>query len=208
MDSVKFSRRGEAFQNRNRIKTEKGPVWLTIPVLHQEMQRICDVQIDNKQDWSRKHWYSILHAYTKSPYFDSYKDFFQNIYSKNWDKLVDLNESIIRYLLKEFKVSVEIVKVSELQLDAHGTDLIVGICKALGADTYLSGKNGIRYIDISKANDAGISVRFQEFRHPVYTQQHEHLGFMPKLSCIDLLFNCGENSMKIIRDANMHMDPS
>jgi len=203
-DTVQLVLKHDAYHNRNTIKTSTGPHWLTIPVLHKGkgLQKICDAMIDNSKNWSTKHWRTILHAYGKAPYFNSYSDFFQRVYSQQWDRLAILNEHIIKYLLKEFKVNVEIIKVSELNMDGKSTDLIVNVCKGLGADRYLSGKNGTKYLELSKMKDTGISVVFQDFRHPIYDQQYQHLGFVPNLSCIDMLFNCGENSMKILREAN------
>jgi hypothetical protein len=61
---------------------------------------------------------------------------------------------------------------------------------------------GVKYLDLSKFDDAGIAVVFQEFKHPVYEQQHRHLGFIPDLSCIDMLFNYGEKSVEILCDTN------
>jgi hypothetical protein len=43
----------------------------------------------------------------------------------------------------------------------------------------------------------GIEVIFQDFKHPVYNQLFG--DFEPYLSAIDLLFNCGDNSLEILR---------
>jgi hypothetical protein len=41
-------------------------------------------------------------------------------------------------------------------------------------------------------------VEWQDYRHPVYPQQHGE--FTPYLSTVDLLFNCGEQSGRVIRE--------
>ncbi len=74
---------------------------------------------------------------------------------------------------------------------------LVDICVQLGADTYLAGTDGIKYMDVDMFRDAGINVTFQEFRHPVYKQMFNQ--FETCMSAIDLIFNCGEKSMDIIR---------
>ena len=42
----------------------------------------------------------------------------------------------------------------------------------------------------------GISVRWQDFHHPVYPQMHGE--FLSHLSALDLLLNCGEESPAIL----------
>ena len=45
LDSVQFSR--QSWQQRNRIKTPQGPLWLTVPVFRSLSQTINEVAIDN-----------------------------------------------------------------------------------------------------------------------------------------------------------------
>ena len=65
---------------------------------------------------------------------------------------------------------------------------------------YLSGVGARDYYEPELYEKAGIEVIWQEFEHPVYPQQYD--GFIPYLSSIDLLFNCGiEKSRKILKDS-------
>ena len=70
----------------------------------------------------------------------------------------------------------------------------------MGAESYLSGAFGKNYLDEEKFAEASIAVRYQDFQHPTYSQLYG--AFLPKLSAIDLLFNCGPESRAIIEDAN------
>src|SRR3990167_8474438 len=55
LDSVQFERR--SWQQRNRIKTPQGELWLTVPVLSKgrREQKICQVEIDRSRDFQQKH---------------------------------------------------------------------------------------------------------------------------------------------------------
>ena len=55
------------------------------------------------------------------------------------------------------------------------------------------------YLDTELFAQHGIEVEWQNYVHPVYPQQHG--GFVPYLSIVDLLFNCGEESAAILERA-------
>ncbi|MEK7448209.1 MAG: WbqC family protein [Planctomycetota bacterium] len=202
VDTVQFVKRGTfGWINRNRIRTAAGRPWLTVPVLTSGKyhQTIIETQIDNSRPWRRKHWQSILRAYEKTPYFKHYKIFFEDIYQREWQNLVDLNEVIIRYLIEQFNIKVLITKTSLLNVQGQKADLIIDLCKKVGADTYIHGRHGRDYIDESKFAEHNVKCIRQEFKHPEYKQSYE--PFMPDLSAIDLLFNCGPESAEIIKQA-------
>ncbi len=81
-------------------------------------------------------------------------------------------------------------------LPEEPSERLAAICESLGADTYLSGAGGRAYLDLEPFNKRGITVKFQTFNHPVYPQRYG--DFIPNLSLLDLLFNCGPNSLKIL----------
>src|SRR4030095_2313223 len=99
VDSIQFEKKW--FQSRNKIRTSSGEIWLSVPLVTAARfdQNICDVEIDEKLPWRRKHWKSILLGYQKAPHFSRYADFFEDVYAREWKMLVDLNEHIIRGVL-------------------------------------------------------------------------------------------------------------
>jgi hypothetical protein len=73
----------------------------------------------------------------------------------------------------------------------------VDLCRALGADRYLAGDGGRAYMNLAEFEAAGITVEFQEFAHPEYSQVYE--PFIAGMSAIDLLFNCGHDGIELLR---------
>ena len=65
---------------------------------------------------------------------------------------------------------------------------------------YLSGKDGAKYLDLTKFEEKKIDIIFQEYKHPIYSQLYGE--FEPFLSVLDLLFNCGPESLSILRGEN------
>jgi hypothetical protein len=66
---------------------------------------------------------------------------------------------------------------------------LLRIAQAVNADLYLSGIGGRSYLDHNLFQEAGVTLEFQSFRHPVYPQRFS--GFVPNLAAIDALFNVG-----------------
>lgn len=197
LDKVQYKKR--EYQNRNKIRTKEGWIWLTVPVVTKGRydQKICEVEIDNTFRWTSKHWESIKLSYSRAPYFKKYYDFFEDLYSSNWQKLMDLNVHIIQYLVRCLDIKTNIYFESDLKTGGISTERIIEICKRLRAKVYLSGAGGKDYLDEQRFVQEGIQLKYQHFEHPVYTQLHDK--FEPYMSVIDLLFNYGDESSKVIR---------
>jgi len=190
--------------NRNKIKVTNGAAYLTIPIEHKFFRKpLFDVDLPKNRDWAKKHWKTIEINYYKANFFNSYSDFFKDIYKNLPEKLVELNEKIIRFLLKEFKIDVDIIKASELGIsqELKKTDLLLDILKKVHATSYLSGSGGKGYLEEEKFTD--IELKYLNFKHPSYKQMHG--DFIEGLAAIDLLFNEGSSSEKYVKGDNNEM---
>ena len=199
VDHVQYLQK--SFQNKNRIRTAPGSegfFWLTVPVITKDSryQKINEVEINNKTSWGKKHWKSIYLNYKNTPFFKDHQDFFEDLYSKRWKELVDLNETIIYYLVEKLGIKTPIIKSSNYNFKQKKNDLLIEMCQKLKADTYLSGQGAKDYIDEDKLKTIGLNHNFSDFKHPIYSQKYK--PFIPNLSAIDLLFNCGPKSLDII----------
>lgn len=197
LDNIQFNKNG--WQNRNKIKTREGESLLTVPVLQKFQQQLCEVQIDSKQSWGRKHAGALQTNYQKAPYFKEHEKFFSRVYDQKRDRLNDLNYEILFYLLKELGIKTKVIRSSELSLKGEATERLVGICKELGARAYLTGAYATQvYLDAGVFRREGIDLVMQEFECPHYPQLFPEAGFIPELSIADLLFNCGPKSIEIL----------
>lgn len=196
LDNVPYSK--NYFLNRNKIKTANGSVWLTIPVLLKGNSNkvIKDVQIDNRNDWRKKHWMSIYYAYKNSKYFDNYVTFIEDFYRQDWEYLAEASSFMLSTLLKIFNINTPIKMASALGAQGKKEDLILEICKLVQADEYLSGPDGRNYLTPALWQEKKIKVQFHDYQHPRYSQLHGE--FLSHLSVIDLLFNCGPDSLSIL----------
>lgn len=195
LDSVQFKK--NEFQNRNKIKTAQGWMWLTVPVLFKYPEQIDEVRINNGIDWRKKHLRTLAINYQKAPYFHDLFPEVERFYAGDSQSISEVNRESVFMLLRMLGVDRQIAIASALgHLPEEPSARLAAICECLRADTYLSGAGGREYLDLEPFNKRGITVIFQEFNHPVYEQLYG--DFIPNLSLLDLLFNCGPDSLKIL----------
>jgi hypothetical protein len=198
LDNVQFEPR--SWQSRNHIKSPAKLIWLTVPTHHKGQSKISDIEIDNSKPWTRQHWNALKTSYGKAPYFNSYSSFFKSVYERKWTSLVSLNIHIVKYLASQLGLSPTFVQASKLGLEGKRTMLLLDICKMFGADRYVSSVGAKEYMREDGAKEIfqkeGIEVEFLKFNHRVYEQLFGN--FVQDVSFIDCLFNCGQNSGKII----------
>jgi hypothetical protein len=196
LDTVQFKK--NEWQNRNKIKTAQGWQWLTVPVLYRYPQLIQEVPINNKVDWQRKQRQAIISNYKKAPYYELLEPFFEEIFCSSWHMISQLNIEVVRRLTRILGIDTHLYVASEIGAFPNDPDeRLIGITQHFGAKTYLAGAGGRGYMDLKKYGKAGIEVVFQEFTHPVYDQLFGE--FEPSMSVIDLIFNHGNESLKILQ---------
>ena len=196
LDNVQYKK--NEWQNRNRIKTAQGRQWLTVPVSYRFPQKINEVKINKTTNWQRKHLQAMVTNYSKAPFYMEYIGFFEEVYSKGWEWISELNVYLIDRMLEMLNTKAkQTVLASTLSLSDDPTDRLIDICKALGGDTYLSGQDGAKYMDLERFKENGIEVIVQDFIHPEYPQLFG--GFVSHLSIVDLLFNCGPETLERIK---------
>lgn len=203
VDTTQFVKRGPfGWIHRNRIRTPEGWDWLSVPVLTKGKftQSIRETEIDAGRDWARKHWRALEWHYGRSAHFGRYAGFFRETYGRSWSSLAALNEHLIRGILEFLDVKARVERASDLGAAGAATDLVVDLCRKVGADTYLSGVHGRDYLEEGRFAAAGIRLQYQSFACPVYAQCQPG-PFVSDLSVVDLLFNCGEASREILLSA-------
>lgn len=188
LDDVQFLRRG--WHHRDRIKTDKGAVWLTVPVCKKGKydQLIRDVRIDNSTTWYLDHLKTIEHNYRKAANFDRCFREIKTIYDKKYSFLIDLNMDLLHFVRSELGIDKPAVLASDYGIKSVSTQRLVDLAKAVGGSTYLTGSGSRDYLEESLFNKENIKVKWQEYKHPVYEQLHG--DFIPMLSSLDYLMMC------------------
>ncbi len=193
LDNVQFEKNG--FTNRNKIKTGQNPVWLTIPIdlSNHLTNTIKDVRVANIKNWKRKNLNTLKMNYSRTQFFDEVFELYESSLNKEFKYLIELNIELITKINDYLNIQTTIRFASEIENDLSSSELILEICKKLNTTTYLSGTGSIKYLD----SDIFIENKINIVQNQVLINSYPQLwgDFVPNLSILDLLFNCGKNSI-------------
>lgn len=198
LDHVQFERRNH--QNRSQIRNDGKAHWLTVPVVQRsQKERIIEKLIDNSgRPWGPQHYATMRYAYRDVPHFGAYAGALREILEARWERLAHLDRAMLDLLRDAFQIRTPLARSSELGVDGAKSDLILNLCRAVGADALLAGFGGSRrYLDAERFAQEGVRIHWHEFSHPMYPQCGPQ-AFIPGLAAVDLLFNCGPHSGPIL----------
>lgn len=198
LDDVQFDRR--SWQQRNKIKGHSGEMLLTVPVDKAPRDTpIYDITVNYEQDFPRRHIASIEHHYRAAPHFEVYWEALKDVLRSAPARLAELNIQLIELLTEQLEIATApYARSSVLAASGQKDEYLANICDEFSASEYLSPMGSLSYLEGSTAfAKRNIPVRYLDFEHPTYRQQHGH--FKTHLSVVDLLFNEGPQALNIIR---------
>ncbi len=212
LDHVQFERRN--YQNRTRILLDGKAQWITVPVeQHSQQERIVDKRVDNPPPEETRWWGANLcrtlkHAYRNAPFYADYGAELCRILEARWERLADIDQATLDLLRDAFDIRTPLATTSQLGVPGVKSELILNLCLAAGADTYLAGLGGSRhYLDREAFAAAGVEIAWQQFEHPRYRQGGD-ADFIPGLSAVDLLFSEGPRSRALLHAAHAPAAPN
>jgi hypothetical protein len=202
LNDVQFKK--NEFQHRNRIRNAEGWQWLSVPTMYKFPQKINEVHVDFGQSWQKNHLHSLEACYGKTPFYKQYIPLFAELFCVPCSTIDRINMDSVKLLAGIMGIATETFKTSDYKFRGGSTDRLIDICRHFRAKTYLAGAGGHEYMDLKLFEKAGIAVEFQDFHPPVYTQHWSKSpeNFIPGLSAVDLIFNCGPESLKILMGKN------
>lgn len=202
LDHVQFvNGSSRAWTHRDKIKTAQGEKWLTISVKKASRDTaINQVELSKEIDWRKGNLCLIEQNYRKAPFFSDLMPEIERLYTAPHHLLRDFNMAFIEMLMDMLDVRLPWVYSSSLNPQGSKNELLVDLLKKVSATHYLSGIGAKDYFDSKPFAEAGIEVVWQNFSHPMYSQQFG--DFIPYMSTLDLLFNNGlDDSRKILRSS-------
>lgn len=164
----------QTYRNRTRIYGANGMLNLTIPIAHSKKvtpQKDEEVQIFSQESWQKQHWKSITSAYRSSPYFEFYEDDLKPFFNKEYNYLMHLNSLLIKTLINLLGVEIQQEVMDSVQEKDRNMNAL-----------FIAKKITVPPLPPYKQ---------------VFDDKH---GFLNNLSCIDLLFNLGPQSLDYLEN--------
>ncbi len=196
LDHVQFSKKGGTWCNRVKIVQQGQAKWLTVPVdrAYHGTRTIRDMSFNRNIFWQRKLLQAIRINYGKAPYFNDVFPVLAECIQCSTDSLAEYNIVAIQRLLTCLGLDCQkLVISSTLSVEGQATDLLVALVQKMEGTAYLCGGGAEGYQEDEKFAEAGLQLAYQRFEHPVYPQYNTK-EFIPGLSIIDYLMNCGFDS--------------
>ena len=201
-DTVQFIRHG--WIERNRIlKPSNGWQYIMVPLKkHSRETLIKDIEINNDQQWKEKILAQLQHYKKQAPYFSNVIDILNEIFSKEYATIVDLNLASLKTVCNYLGINTPIQVFSLMNIDIEPANApdewALNICKALGnVDEYWNPPGGQSFFNKKKYENAGINLKFHSAILTDYDQKRN--VFEPGLSIIDvMMFNSVDEINKML----------
>jgi len=148
--------------NRNKILINGKEHWLTIPVAstNRSTQSIKKIKVNWERRWNVKHFRILLSSYFESMH--TKKKDIEKFYVAEHELLIDWDVRSIEFLCHAFGIKTPVLFESTLGINGKSTERLVNICHEVGANTYLSGPGGRKYIDEKEFGD--IKVEYMDWK--------------------------------------------
>ncbi len=199
-DDCQYTKRD--WRNRNKIKTQSGVKWLTIPVKTKGsyFQKVKDVEVSD-HSWVNQHLSSFRHFYSKAAYFNDYFEIIHNGYKNVADEVLlsNINYNLLLLICNILNINTKISFSMDYGVtENNATAKIVELCRKAEAQIYVSGPAASCYLDEKKFKTIGCSVHWFEYDHyPIYNQLSK--PFDHHVSILDLIFNKGPQLFKYMK---------
>lgn len=206
MDNAQFPKSGGGtWSNRVRLLINGQHTWVTMPIVrtYHGTRRICEMEINNTTPWRDKLLKTLRMNYTRAPFFKLVFPFLEELINQPTGSLAEYNIVSIRSISERLGLdSSKLILGSNLDVTGAATKLLISMVKAVGGTSYLCGGGAGGYQEDELFNAHCIELIYQNFNHPTYPQTSAN-QFVPGLSVIDCLLNCGWDDTRKLIDASI-----
>lgn len=199
LDNVQYKK--NYFENRNKIYTNQGWNWLTLPVKMKGHIEKSFFEMELIEGWKRKYVATLLQNYRKAPFFTDIEKVLNRIENYDGNSLADLNIIIIKEICSILDINTPFVRAKEMNVIGNKTELLISILTQLDAKAYIVGKSGFDYMNLDLFKINNIELKTHQFNHPKYIPFN-----FPELTdypcALDVIANLGKEKVKQLINYN------
>ena len=167
--------------------------YITIPFNKKGyMQRpYNELEINAQVDWQTRQKNFIWDNYRRHPFFQEVWGEIEEVFTSDYSLLWQATDASVQIMRRLLQVDTPLIYQSALApSEEKKSQFLIDLLRQMGADAYLSGNGARKYMDMDMFENAGIRVEYQRFTLPEYPQKNAS-SFVPGISGLDILFNCG-----------------
>lgn len=194
LDDAQYST--DNMHNWNKIKTPQGELRLKVPVINKLGYKINEVKTRDELGWKQKHLKTIEMNYKKAAHFEEAFADLENILLREYQSIAEMNMAFTELYCRKFGFGVKILKSSDMGLSSLREERVIDIVERVGGDEYISGMGAMSYQAPEHFSGRGIKLTYLDFEPFPYEQIWNKCGFIPALSALDYVMNCGYNWYK------------
>lgn len=196
-DDVQFSK--GSFTNRVQIKTARGSEWLSIPLRDLRLgQNICEVAVDDRQDWRHRHLQRLSEAYASAPFFDEMLALTKAVYARPAVTLSEIATASMEAVWDYFPTARprEVLWSSAMGIGGQSSRRVLDVVKRAAGTHYITGHGARQYLDHALFEAEGVRVEYLNYQKQAYPQLHGE--FTPFVSVLDLVANLGKDGARVM----------
>lgn len=215
MDQVQYVPR--SYMSRNSFLDKNGDVVrqsLTVSKVGHRDKELREIEVIDCAVWQNKHEAFFQNNYCHFPYYEEVMREFTDVFSRPYSRLLDVQTDTIKGICRLLDIKTELVFQSDLTIepsivsDSGLTEEdqkrrrrcldVIHICEAAQATHYITGRGkSLEFVDPQLFEQHHIRLALQDYNCPVYHQKYAK-EFVPNISALDFLLNCGiEESRRI-----------
>lgn len=197
MDDVQYTKKD--WRNGNQLKSPTGIKNISFPVRKTSHETLIkDVEISYNQPWEDTLFNQLYNWYKKAQYFNKVVEILKPPIYNKYTKLIELNYNLNQVILNYLNITTPVYFTSNIERKTENkNERIIEICKHFkDVNILYDGKKAQNFIDLQLFKSNNIDVIFQDYQHTPYKQLWGE--FVPYMSIIDVLMNCGNDAINII----------
>ena len=196
-DNVQYTKKG--WFNRNRFLRNGKDELFTIP-LKKDNDYLNVVDRKISENFDRKNLIAqFQNAYAKAPYVKTVMPVLADIINFNNSNLFEYIYNSVITISNYLGIDTEIIISSNINCNHNlkGSNRVLEICKAMGANQYINAIGGMELYDREEFLQNGITLNFIKMNDIKYKQFEN--DFVPSLSIIDvMMFNPPEKIKEML----------
>lgn len=183
LDDVQFSK--GSFTNRVQLKSFNSRTWMSVPLVGKGSGVVISELVMADMGTPSRHKVNLFNALGDTPYWSDVSQVFESAWGEKGLLLNTLIGSAEGLAEAIGILPCKTFLASQLNVQGSGSNRVLGLVKAVGGTSYVTGHGAKNYLDHNAFENAGVPVHYMEYTSKAWPQ---HYGeFTPYVTALDMV---------------------